>query len=118
MPPQAKRRTAGSKQADSPGMQIEFEGRTYVVRESDLTPRLVAELRSETGFAGWVGLATEARRGVDLDVIAAYIWLARRMTGEVIAYQSVLDGMSYSADLDVKVEDKRTKAAEGDSPEA
>lgn len=117
MPPQTRRRKPQT--GDSPGMQIEVDGRTYVVRESDLTPRDVAALRRETGFAGWIGLAAEAQRGFDLDVLAALVWLARRVKGEFVPYETVLDEMSYESDLEVKVEDKRTKPkAEDDSPEA
>lgn len=118
MPPQARRRTAGKK-PDSPGMQIEVDGRTYIVRESDLSPRDIAALRRETGFAGWMGLTTEAQRGFDLDVLAALVWLARRLDGETVQYESILDELSYDTDLNISVEDKRTKTAgEGDSPEA
>lgn len=120
MPP-ARRRTKPGK-TDSPGMQIEVDGRTYVVRESDLTPRDVAALRRETGFAGWVGLAAEAQRGFDLDVLAALVWLARRIGGETVPFETVLDEMSYQSDLNVTVEDKRKKSViDGetvDSPEA
>jgi hypothetical protein len=113
----ARRRKPAS---DSPGMKIEVDGRTYVVRESDLTPRDIAALRRETGFAGWVGLATEAQRGFDLDVLAALVWLARRIGGDVVAYESVLDEMSYEGDIDVQLEDKRAKSDSvgSESPEA
>lgn len=114
MPPQTRRK----KKDDSPGIQIEVDGRTYVVREADLTPRDVAALRRETGFAGWLGLASEAQRGFDLDVLAALVWLARRVDGDIVPFDTVLDQMSYDGDIDVKVEDKRTKSAEDESPEA
>lgn len=118
MPPTRKNRT--QKKPESPGMQIEVDGRTYVVRESDLSPRDIAALRRETGFAGWVGLMQESQRGFDLDVLAALVWLARRLDGDTVGYETVLDEMSYEADLNVSVEDKRKpKAVEGDdSPEA
>lgn len=119
MPPTQARTPARrrKKDADSPGMQIEVNGRTYVVRESDLTPRDVAALRRETGFAGWMGLVAEVERGFDLDVLAALVWLARRIKGEFVPFESVLDEMSYDADVEIKVEDKR-KPAEASSPEA
>ncbi len=115
MPPPARRR-APKKDADSPGMQIELNGKTYVVRESDLTSRDIAALRRETGFAGWVGLTSEAARGFDLDVLAALVWLARRIDGQIMPYETVLDEIGYDSELSVSVEDKRTPKA--DSPEA
>lgn len=121
MPPARPRKTPARRRptsTDSPGMQIEVDGKTYVVRESDLTPRDVAALRRETGFAGWVGLAQEAQRGFDLDVLAALVWLSRRIAGEFVSYESVLDTMSYDGEINVKVEDQRTPAAEVESPEA
>lgn len=107
MPPQARRST---KQQQSQGIQLELNGRTYVVRESDLTPRLVAELRRATGFAGWVGLVSETQRGFDLDVLAAFVWLARRIDGELVLFDTVLDEMSYTADMGVTVVDEREAA--------
>lgn len=100
------------KSADGPGMKIEYDGRTYTVRESDLTPRLVAELRRETGFAGWAGLASEAQRGFDLDVLAALIWLSRRVSGERVDFGSVLDSMSYQGDLNITVDDPKEASPE------
>lgn len=116
-----QRRKPGRRPGDdSPGMKIEVAGQTYTVRQSDVSPRLAAALRRETGFAGWLGLAAEARRGFDLDVLAALIWLARQIDGEAVTYDSVLDSLSYDTDLNVSVIDERTPAvkAEGDSPEA
>lgn len=116
MPPRATQRR--KKAADSPGVQIEVDGVTYIVREADLTPRDVAALRREAGFAGWVGLVTELERGFDLDTLAALVWLARRIKGEFVPYELVLDEMSYDGDINVKVEDKRKQVAEVESPEA
>lgn len=101
-------------------MQIEVNGRTHVVRESDLSPRDVAALRRETGFAGWLGLTQEAQRGFDLDVLAALVWLARRIDGETVSYDSILDELSYDTDMKISVEDKRGPKSEvsDDSPEA
>lgn len=116
MPPRAAQRR--KKAADSPGMQIEVDGVTYVVRESDLTPHDVAAIRKETGFAGWIGLVREAERGFDTDVLAALVWLAKRLKGEHVPYETVLGEMSYDLDINVSVEDKRKTVAEVESPEA
>lgn len=116
MPPARRKPKPGD---DSPGMQIDWNGKTYIIRESDLTPRDVAALRREAGFAGWLGLTTEAKRGFDLDVLAALLWLARRVKGEFVPFEAVLDEMSYEGEIEIGVEDKRSKSDEGDdSPEA
>jgi hypothetical protein len=88
------------------------------VRETDLTPHDVRALRKETGFS-WAGLGRELTRDPDIDLLAALVWLARRIEGDEVTYDSVLDEIGYDSELEVKVEDKRTKPAEGDdSPEA
>lgn len=104
MPPTTARQRKGKKLDDAgPGVQIDWQGRRYVVRQFDLTPRLVAELRRETGFAGWIGLVNELQRGgFDLDIVAALLWLSRRVDGETVAYLEVLDGMSYEGDLAIE----------------
>ena len=76
---------------------IQYEGKTYTVRQADLTPRDIAALRKETGFPGWLGLVEAAGSGFDLDVLAAFLWLARRVKGEFVPYETVLDEMSYDA---------------------
>lgn len=115
MPP-ARRRTARAD--DSPGMKIEVDGRTFIVRQADVSPRQVRELRRETGFS-WAGLGRELQRDPDLDLIGALIWLARRIDGEDVSYDDVLDGLSYDADMKIGVEDKRTKPdSEDEHPEA
>jgi hypothetical protein len=114
------RRTAGSKpKADqSRGMQIEFDGQTYVVRQSDMTGQDARALRQEVGMS-FAGLLTQMQADPDIDLIAAFIWLARRIKGDVITYDAILDSIGYESDIDVKLEDKRTAAAvEDDSPEA
>lgn len=112
----ARRRKANN---DSPGMKIELDGRTYVVRESDISPHDIRALRSETGFS-WAGLGRELQKDPDLDLIAALIWLARRIEGDEVDYDTLLDELSYDSDMKIGVEDKRTKKPDegDDSPEA
>lgn len=118
MPPQARRRTGPKKADDSLGMKIELDGRTYVVRESDLTPHDVRALRKETGFS-WAGLGRELQRDPDIDLIAALVWMARRLDGDDVTYDTVLGEISYGSDLKMSVEDKRKQAGpEDESPEA
>lgn len=107
MPP--ARRKSKAANADGLGLQITLDGRTYVVREADLTPHDVRALRKETGFS-WAGLGRELQRDPDIDLIAALVWMARRLAGDEVPYESVLDDLGYDSDLEVKVEDKRTAA--------
>lgn len=118
MPP--ARRKSAQKDTDSPGLQIELDGRTHIVRESDLTPHDVRALRKETGFS-WAGLGRELQRDPDIDLIGALVWLARRIAGDEVPYDQVLNEIGYGSELKVTVEDKRKTpaAVEGDdSPEA
>lgn len=120
MPPARRKPKPKAEDVDSPGLSLTLDGKTYVVRESDLTGLDVRALRRETGYS-WVGLSKEIARDPDVDLFAALIWLGRRLAGDEVAYETVLDEMSYGSDLKVEVEDKRKTpaAAEGDdSPEA
>ncbi len=112
------RRTAGSKpKADqSPGMQIEFDGQTYVVRQSDMTGQDARALRQEVGMS-FAGLLKQMQADPDIDLIAAFIWLARRIKGDTVTYDSILDSISYESAIDVGLEGKAAPA-EDDSPEA
>jgi hypothetical protein len=117
MPPQARRRSK-QQNDDGLGMKIELDGRTYLVRENDLTPRDIRALRQETGFS-WAGLGRELEKDPDIDLIAALVWMARRLDGEVISYDDVLGEMSYKSDLKISVDDKRQSSeGEAQSPEA
>jgi hypothetical protein len=112
------RRTAGAKAKDtSPGMQIEFDGQTYVVRQSDMTGQDTRALRQEVGLS-FAGLLKQMQTDPDIDLIAAFIWLARRIKGDTVTYDSILDSIGYESEIDVKLEDKRKPPAEDDSPEA
>lgn len=113
MPPVRRRQG----KADSPGLQIDLDGKTYIVREADLTPHDVRALRKETGFS-WAGLGKALAADPDIDLIGALVWLARRVRGEDVSYEAVLDDLSYESDLNVKVEDKRAAVESDDSGEA
>lgn len=112
----ARRRT---KNTDSPGIKLEVDGKTYVVREADISPKDVRVLRRETGFS-WAGLAREMQSDPDIDLIAALVWFARHLDGDSATYDDVLGSLSYDSDLNIGVEDKRKKdaAPEDESPEA
>jgi hypothetical protein len=112
------RRTAGAKTKNdkSPGMQIEFDGQTYIVRQSDMTGQDARALRQEVGMS-FQGLLKEMQADPDIDLIAAFIWLARRINGDSVSYDSILDSIGYDSAIDVSLEGKAAPA-EDDSPEA
>lgn len=98
-------------------MQIEFDGQTYVVRQSDMTGQDARALRQEVGLS-FQGLLKQMQTDPDIDLVAAFIWLARRIKGDIVTYDAILDSISYDTELDFKLEDKRTAPVEDDSPEA
>lgn len=116
MPPARRRR---SNNDNGPGLKIDLDGKSYVVRQSDISPHDVRALRKETGLS-WAGLARELQSDPDIDLIAALIWLSRRIDGDEVSYRSILDEVSYDSDLEIGFEDKRGKKADegDDSPEA
>lgn len=105
---------------NSPGISIELDGRTYTVRQADISAHDARALRKETGYS-WAGLIREAEKDFDIDLLAALVWFARRIDGEAdLTYETVLDDVGYDQSMAISVEDKRaTSPAEVDeSPEA
>jgi hypothetical protein len=113
------RATGKGQKQDSPGLSVSVDGKTYTVRESDLTAHDARALRLETGMS-WRGLLDVASKDFDIDLLAALVWLARRLEGETdLAYEQVLDEVGYDSDLEINVDDQRTASPEtGGSPEA
>ena len=83
------------------GVVIRVDGVEYVVREGDLTAIDTMALRKETGFS-FVDLLLNLGKHPDIDLIAALVWLARRIKGERgIPYDVVASQINYDSDIDI-----------------
>lgn len=114
------RKTKDSRQAalDS-GMRIEIDGEGYEVRLGDITPSVARELRREFGMGPQSFLATMGA-DPDVDLLAGFIWLARRIRGEYVDLETVMEGVGYETLLKDTIEFDLLSGPEelDDSPEA
>lgn len=95
------RSTSERKKAMDEGLSIKFEGKTYTVRIGDLSAMDSAALRRETGLS-FTGIMRSMTTDPDIDLIAAVVWLARRIDGEkLLAYEDVASEIGYDADIDL-----------------
>jgi riboflavin synthase alpha subunit len=108
-------RASESKRKDelNLGLSISVDGTVYTVRQGDLTSLDTMALRRETGYS-FMGLLKAFQADPDIDLIAALVWLARRIDGEqMLAYADVASDIGYDVDIDVVGE-----AGEESDPEA
>jgi hypothetical protein len=83
------RTTEESRQeALNQGLRITIEGEVYEVRVGDLGKHLAAELRSQIG-CGPMQLIRTCAVDPDIDLLSAFVWLARRIKGEMVAFDEV-----------------------------
>lgn len=69
--------------ATDPVLPFRLRGRRYVIKPMEVSTALVRECRAETNYSPTqLFSAFNTDRGVDLDVMAGLIWLARRQAGE------------------------------------
>lgn len=111
-------RTTDKKQDDAleQGIRITLDGEVYEVRLGDVTSNLARELRRGTGMA-LQQLLAEITTSPDLDSIASFVWLARRIAGERVEIDDV--SVTYAQLLDEGFEvDLPGKREDADSPEA
>lgn len=101
---QRKTTRAGKKARDDAldqGLSVTVDGRTYTVRMGDLSSMDAAHLRRETGFS-FVGLMRAAAKDPDIDVIAALVWLSRRIDGELLlSFEDVAADIGYDVEFDL-----------------
>jgi hypothetical protein len=74
--------------ADDTGKPEHFD-----VRLGDVTPAMARELRNNTGM-GPLQLINATAIGPDVDLLSAFVWLARRQRGEFPSFDSV--SVTYS----------------------
>lgn len=84
-------RTTEKKATDQleQGIRITLDGESYEVRLADVTPNLTRELRRGTGMS-FNQLMREVTSDPDLDSLAGFIWMARRIVGEKVEIEDVV----------------------------
>lgn len=96
------------------GVRFTIGDDVHEVRIGDITPRLAREVRRETGLSV-MQLLEEVGEAPDIDTVASLVWVARRLKGEVVDLDSVLDyGTLLSDDFDIAI----AGPEDDDSPEA
>lgn len=85
----SRKTTEAQDAALDEGVRITLDGVTwYVLRVGDVTSTLSRELRANAGYS-FNRLLEYLTDDPDCDVIAAAIWMARRIGGEVVAFDDV-----------------------------
>lgn len=70
------------------GLRITMEGEDFEVRVGDITPTMARELRSNIG-CGPMQLIRQCAIDPDVDLLSAFVWLARRIAGELVRFEDV-----------------------------
>lgn len=70
------------------GLRITMDGENFDVRLGDVTPAMARDLRNHTGM-GPLQLINATAIAPDVDLLSAFVWLARRQRGEFVAFESV-----------------------------
>ncbi len=70
------------------GLRISLEGEVFEVRVGDITSALARELRTQIGF-GPMQLIRQCAIDPDVDLLSAFVWLARRIAGEPVRFDEV-----------------------------
>jgi hypothetical protein len=93
------------------GVRMVVDGVEYVVRIGDMTSPVAREFRRNYG-ASFNALRDELAGDPDLDSIAAFMWLAKRMEGEApdfaeitVTYAQMLEGFEITTAGPSEVED-------------
>lgn len=130
-PSLAKKTTRATKEkldsALDMGAEFTIDGTKYQITTGDLSALDVRELRKQTGYSFSNLLALLFSEDSDIDVIAAVLWLARRVNGDEpnLSFAEVAAETGY--DVITKIQDGKkqvdgedddeTKAAEDLDPE-
>jgi hypothetical protein len=70
------------------GLRITLDDETFEVRVGDITSALARELRSQIGF-GPMQLIRQCAVDPDVDLLSAFVWLARRIAGDLVRFEDV-----------------------------
>lgn len=94
------------------GLEIVINGKKTVIHMDGLTGRDVKDFRGEVGFAP--ARAFRDAELMDIDVIAAFVWIERRKLKPALTYDEILDSISYG-NVEVTV---KGAVEDADDPEA
>lgn len=70
------------------GLRITLDDEVFEARVGDITSAMARELRSHLGF-GPMQLIRQCAIDPDVDLLSAFVWLARRIKGEMVRFQEV-----------------------------
>lgn len=70
------------------GLRVTMEGEVFEVRVGDVTSTMARELRARLGF-GPMQLIKQTAIDPDIDLLSAFVWLARRIKGEMVSFDAV-----------------------------
>jgi hypothetical protein len=70
------------------GLRITLDGEVFEVRLGDITPAMARDLRGKVGF-GPMQLVGQLAVDPDVDLLSAFVWLARRIAGEMVRFEDV-----------------------------
>lgn len=113
-------RPGASRRADEEKAHITFEleGKRYTIRPSEVSSTLAREYRRETGTSFGADLSLlnpDTQASPDLDTLQNLVWLARRMSGELVKLVDV-DDFTYEQMASMVLVDTPVDE-EPDSPE-
>lgn len=119
--PSASRKHTRSTEANrasglDEGIRITIEGVVYEVRSGDLTARDARELRRQVGMT-FPTLLESLGADPDIDLIAALVWLSRRINGEQVAYDDIADEMGYDVFDTLTLGDTAAEEVDPSDPE-
>lgn len=70
------------------GLRITLEDEVFEVRVGDVTSAMARELRTKLGF-GPMQLIRQCAIDPDIDLLSAFVWLARRIQGDMVRFEDV-----------------------------
>lgn len=79
------------------GLKITIDGESHVVRDGDITAQIARELRAVSGMS-YLRLVQTIKADADIDVLSTFVWLSKRILGEVVSHDEV--SVTYDAILD------------------
>lgn len=100
---------------EKPALEVVIDGRRTVIKLESFNGREVKDFRGEVGFA-----PTRAFREpglMDIDVIAAFVWIERRRLKPTLTYDDVLDSINYE-NMEIVGMDATDDEVDIDDPEA